>query len=124
VLSGVKAAVPPGSTDVSVTTMPTIWIGSCSDEDFKRGWSEIGVTIQFTSNDSNASLRAHVSRWMSEHGWKATMPTEDPTEPRWTRRLSEDVSATALLSYGAGRYPPDINATAPPEAPVGECAGG
>jgi hypothetical protein len=125
VLTRVQGAVPPGSTDVSSTTEPASWLGSCNDEYFKKGWGEIGVTLQFTSSDSDATIHRDVSRWMSAHGWKdAKSDTEEPGDPRWTRSLPEGVTATAFLSYGADRFPPVINATAPPEPPVGECAGG
>ena len=102
-------------------------IGSCDDEYFKKGWSEIGVTVEFTSSDGDAKVHADVSRWMLAHGWKVSKP--DTTGPTWTRRLPQGVTATARLSYGYDFPPapvllPAINATAPPEAPVGECAGG
>jgi len=124
-LTSVRAAVPPGSTHVSSTTKATSWIGSCNDEYFKKGWSEIGVTVGFTSSDADAKMHADVSRWMLAHGWRVSKP--DTTGPTWTRRLSQGVAATARLSYGGDFppvIPPTINATAPPEAPVGECAGG
>ena len=114
-LTRVQEAVPPGSTNVSTTTEAASWIGSCSDEYFKKGWGEIGVTIQFSSSDSDANFPGHVSRWMSAHGWEVSTPNpEGPTGPTWTRRLPEGVKATAFLSDGADGFPPVINATAPP----------
>jgi hypothetical protein len=126
-LSSIQGAVPPGSTDVSSTTEAASWIGSCDDEYFKKGWSEIGVTVVFDSHLSEKRVFASVSDWMTKNGWHAAgHSTVGPTAVNWARRLPQGTAAKAFVQYGPDPPGPTwiLNATSPPEPPVGECAGG
>jgi hypothetical protein len=95
-LVGVRDAIPQGSKGVEATTGEAVWIGSCMDEDFHKGWGGIGVT------------------------------TVGPTEVDWARRLRQGTAAKAAVEYAPGQPGSNwiLSATSPAEPPVGECAGG
>lgn len=126
-LEGIRDAIPSGATGLGMTTEEAQWISGCDDEYFHKGWGMIGVTITFDSHLSEKKVFAQASQWMQENGWHAAgQSTVGPTAIRWSRHLRQGTTARAFVQYSPEPPGPtwSMNATSPPEPPVGECAGG
>ena len=68
-LQALQGVIPPGSSTVDANAQEPSWIGSCDDQYFTRGWSEMGFVFEFHSNLSRPATLSYITHRMSQLGW-------------------------------------------------------
>jgi hypothetical protein len=119
-LRSVSVAVPRGAKVQSHSVGRPIW-DSCDGRPGTQGWSDVVDAYQFTSARSAATVVANAEATMNA-GWTLISTPSTPLGPsaRWTKPVSGNVVAQALLAVGTrgpNRHSPsywDLTASAPP----------
>ena len=118
-LQALRSALPSGATFIDQGSQEPAWIGSCSDEYFHRGWSNVDYWVEFRPTVSQDQVLRDVTLAMARLGW-----TKTGGQWRWSRVLASGSRASASLVAPVSKTPWAISANATPAAPVGECGGG
>ncbi len=73
-LARISRAVPAGAKSYGVSTAEPDWIASCTDQDFKKGWSMVDYEIGFQTMESKSQVVAEVTKKMASLGWGRVAP--------------------------------------------------
>lgn len=120
-LRSISVAVPSDAKVQSHSAGGPIW-DSCDGRPGTQGWSDVINAFQFTSARSAATVVANAEATMKIAGWTLISTPSTPLGPsaRWTKPVSGNVVAQALLAVGTrgpNRHSPsywDLTASAPP----------
>ncbi|MGA9077009.1 MAG: hypothetical protein WB383_01570 [Acidimicrobiales bacterium] len=143
-LLATKSAAPPGSHPRTAFAKEPEWIGSCSDETLRKGWSVVLGASSFESRLPVAEVQSYVARRLALAGWKTVAVAERRGEwyvngvlsytylTQWTKELPQKTMASISLqtSIPVRRQQSGssalwlIGGTANPVPPMGFCGGG
>ena len=118
-LQALRSTLPSGTVIIDQGSQEPDWIGSCSDEYFHRGWTNVGYWVEFRPTVTQDQVLRDVTLAMARLGW-----TKIVGQWRWSRVLASGSRASASLDTPVSKTPWAISANATPAAPVGECGGG
>ena len=125
--------LPTDAYDIQEISREPQWIGSCGDGVFKVGWTVVTHDVSFRSHLTPDQVRATLKGRLGQTGWTyhgdpALQRAFVDHEPvAWTYPIRNGVNAGMdVFAPSNQNYPGawELQLTAQPVAPVGECQGG
>jgi hypothetical protein len=90
-MKGIRAAVPPEATHVSVRTYPTQWVPGCPEITKARsGWDKETVYVTFSDRDPTVVVEHQIASALQKSGWSSSpmrITEGQGLVPHWLRMV-------------------------------------